>query len=252
MPSGRAGGCHAILRVGSSLQRVALALPLASFPCCQPTRSASMRQPHSMELRTFAAPLQRDQCKQRRLRACPCRAARAGSARASCRGATCTPRATTRTARTCRAPRCTRWSRPSPSAAQRSASRKVRRVVPRACMGRCSTALCHTCACVCSACAALWGIVPRTRRNLQGTLHARCMLWLSCFTSTRAEGKPSWTARLLSNPELLCKKVRVVMLMCIPYVGLPAPPPPHHHHHTTTTTHRHTQTCSCWRIKPQA
>lgn len=30
------------------------------------------------------------------------------------------------------------------------------------------------------------------------------------FSSTYAwpEGKPSWTSRLLSNPELLCKKVR--------------------------------------------
>jgi hypothetical protein len=30
---------------------------------------------------------------------------------------------------------------------------------------------------------------------------------VSCCFFTAAGGKPSWTAKLLSNPELLCKKV---------------------------------------------
>jgi hypothetical protein len=32
---------------------------------------------------------------------------------------------------------------------------------------------------------------------------------VAAAAAAAAEGKPSWTARLLSNPELLCKKVRL-------------------------------------------
>ena len=34
------------------------------------------------------------------------------------------------------------------------------------------------------------------------------MAILLIFLASPAGGKPSWTARLLSNPELLCEKVR--------------------------------------------
>lgn len=33
------------------------------------------------------------------------------------------------------------------------------------------------------------------------------LLWTAAAADS-TEGKPSWTAKLLSNPELLCKKVR--------------------------------------------